>query len=89
VLIMAVLGPLLAANSEKIGGMILRTGKSSKKKRAEKVRDPMFDEEIALVEAATADLDSDSRSDHTKKAIDRVVEQAMQQQDTTGDRKRD
>jgi CPA2 family monovalent cation:H+ antiporter-2 len=89
VLIMAVLGPVLAANSEKIGGMILRTGRSSKKKRAETVRDPMFDEEIALVEAATADLDSESRSDHTKKAIDRVVEQAMQQQDTTGDRKRD
>ena len=56
---MAVLGPVLAANSEKIGGMILRTGKTSKKRSAE-VRDPMLDEEIALVEAATADLDSDA-----------------------------
>ncbi|WP_431278086.1 cation:proton antiporter [Leifsonia poae] len=94
VLIMAVLGPLLAANSEKIGAMILRTGKSSKrtssKKRAkEKSRDPMLDEEIALVEAATADLDPDTGSEGTRNAIDRVVEQAMQQQDTTGDRKRD
>jgi CPA2 family monovalent cation:H+ antiporter-2 len=90
VLIMAVIGPVLAANSEKIGGMILRTGKSSKK-RAKKLHDPMFDEEIALVEAATADPepDSESRSDDTRKAIDRVVEQAMQQQDTTRDRKRD
>jgi CPA2 family monovalent cation:H+ antiporter-2 len=90
VLIMAVLGPVLAANSEKIGGMILRTGRSGKRptKGAAK-RDPMLDEEIALVEAATADLDPDARSDDTKSAIDRVVEQAMQQQDTTGDRKRD
>ncbi|WP_223691754.1 cation:proton antiporter [Leifsonia poae] len=90
VLIMAVIGPLLAANSEKIGGMILRTGKSSKKKRsATKERDPMLDEEIALVEAATADLESDKHSDDTRQAIDRVVDQAMQQQDITGDRKRD
>ncbi len=54
VLIMAIIGPLLAANSEKIGGMILRTGRS--RKRSKPIRDPMLDEEIALVEAATADL---------------------------------
>ncbi|MFF1878256.1 cation:proton antiporter [Leifsonia sp. NPDC058230] len=93
VLIMAVLGPVLAANSEKIGAMILRTGKtkrrSSKKRAEEKLRDPMLDEEIALVEAATADLDPDTGSEGTRHAIDRVVEQAMQQQDTTGDGKRD
>lgn len=88
---MAVIGPLLAANSEKIGAMILRTGRSAEKraKRATEKRDPMFDEEIALVEAATADLDRDDRRDGARDAIDRVVEQAMQQQDTTGDRKRD
>jgi CPA2 family monovalent cation:H+ antiporter-2 len=92
VLVMAVIGPLLAANSEKIGAMILRTGRSAEKraaKRGTKLRDPMLDEEIALVEAATADLDRDDRRDGDRDAIDRVVEQAMQQQDTTGDRKRD
>ena len=56
VLIMAIIGPLLAANSEKIGGMILRTGRS--RKRSKPIRDPMLDEEIALVEAATADVDT-------------------------------
>ncbi|MEO7016909.1 MAG: cation:proton antiporter, partial [Leifsonia sp.] len=88
VLVMAVLGPMLAANSEKIGAMILRTGKS-KKPAAHKSRDPMFDEEIALVEAASADFDRRAGSGESRQAIDRVVEQAMQQQDTTGDRKRD
>ncbi|MBO1740388.1 cation:proton antiporter [Leifsonia sp. TF02-11] len=93
VLIMAVLGPILAANSEKIGAMILRSG-SSKRRDRRKKRDPMLDEEIALVEAATADLDSDTRRDDrsagdTREAVDRIVEQAMQQQDTTVDRKRD
>ncbi|MFE4467463.1 cation:proton antiporter [Leifsonia sp. NPDC056824] len=92
VLIMAVLGPILAANSEKIGGMILRSG-SSKRRDRRKQRDPMLDEEIALVEAATADLDSDTRRDDgrgdARQAVDRIVEQAMQQQDTTVERKRD
>ncbi len=93
VLIMAVLGPILAANSEKIGAMILRSGSSKRRDRRRK-RDPMLDEEIALVEAATADLDSDTRRDDrsagdTREAVDRIVEQAMQQQDTTVDRKRD
>ncbi|HEY8281456.1 MAG TPA: cation:proton antiporter [Leifsonia sp.] len=86
VLIMAVLGPVLAANSERIGGMILRTGRKQRK-RVRK-RDRMLDEEIALVEGATTDL-SDERSHDARQEIDRVVEQAMQQQDTTGDRKRD
>ncbi|WP_426625101.1 cation:proton antiporter [Leifsonia sp. McL0607] len=93
VLIMSVLGPVLAANSEKIGAMILRSGSSKRRDRREK-RDPMLDEEIALVEAATADLDSDTRRDDrsagdTRDAVDRIVEQALQQQDATVDRKRD
>lgn len=88
VLIMAIIGPLLAANSEKIGAMILRTG--STKKKPKPIRDPMLDEEIALVEAATADLDSSAAYDRdARQAVDRVIEQAMQQQDTSGDRKRD
>lgn len=93
VLVMAVLGPILAANSEKIGAMILRSG-SSKRRDRRKERDPMLDEEIALVEAATAGLDSESRREDgsaggSRDAVDRIVEQAMQQQDTTVDRKRD
>ena len=93
VLIMAVLGPILAANSEKIGAMILRTGKPKRRDRRKK-RDPMLEEEIALVEAATADLGSDDgragrSADDTRQAVDRIVEQAMRQQDITGDRKRD
>ena len=93
VLIMAVLGPILAANSEKIGAMILRTGKPKRSSRR-KTRDPMLDEEIALVEAATADLDSDTRregtsADETRQSVDRIVEQAMQQQDSGEMRERD
>ncbi|MDN4597418.1 cation:proton antiporter [Leifsonia virtsii] len=93
VLIMAVLGPILAANSERIGAMILRTGPKRRRERKKKTRDPMLDEEIALVEAATADLDSDARregtsADETRQAVDRIVERAMQD-DLSGERERD
>jgi CPA2 family monovalent cation:H+ antiporter-2 len=63
VLVMAVLGPLLAVNSDRIGRLVLRPGRVRKlrgkelaaaqaaaARRAE--RDAMFAEEIALVEAA-------------------------------------
>jgi CPA2 family monovalent cation:H+ antiporter-2 len=94
VLIMAVLGPILAANSERIGAMILRTGpKRRRERKKKKARDPMLDEEIALVEAATADLDSDTRrettsADQTQQAVDRIVDRAMQD-DMSGERERD
>jgi CPA2 family monovalent cation:H+ antiporter-2 len=94
VLIMAVLGPILAANSERIGAMILRSGPRSRRERKKKAaRDPMLDEEIALVEAATADLDSDARretasADETQQAVDRIVERAMLE-DMSGERERD
>lgn len=64
VLIMAIMGPILAANSERIGAVVLRT--NSKKKKAalaaaaagttaaKPSRDPLLDEEFALVEAATS-----------------------------------
>ncbi len=83
VLIMAVLGPILAANSEKIGAMILRSGPKRRRKRKNKKRDPMLDEEIALVEAATADPDSGAQratetADERRRAVDRMVEAAMQ-----------
>jgi CPA2 family monovalent cation:H+ antiporter-2 len=54
----------------------------------------MLDEEIALVEAATADLPSVAQRegdgpDETQQAVDRIVEQAMLQQDSSGERERD
>ncbi|WP_104127901.1 cation:proton antiporter [Cryobacterium sp. Y57] len=52
VLVMAILGPLFAANSEKIGSALRGRGPASVVTRAP--RNPMLDEEIALVDAATA-----------------------------------
>ncbi|WP_374947270.1 cation:proton antiporter [Agreia sp.] len=53
VLIMAIMGPILAANSEKIANLILRPA-SSQTAQAKRMRDPLLDEEIALVSGATA-----------------------------------
>jgi CPA2 family monovalent cation:H+ antiporter-2 len=53
VLIMAIMGPILAANSEKIANLILRSA-ASEKAQAKSQRDPVLDEGIALVAAATA-----------------------------------
>jgi len=55
VLIMAVLGPVLAANSERIGGVVLRTRRRAEREAAEArrvERDARHAEEIALMEAA-------------------------------------
>jgi len=71
VLIMAVLGPLFAANSERLGGLLRRRGR----RRSAAVRNPMHEEEIALVDAAT-----DDDPERTRTAIDRMVEQAMREQ---------
>lgn len=82
VLVMSVMGPLLASNSEKIGAAVLRTKKAAPRPRA---ADAMLAEEIALVEAATAESGHE-----TTRAIDRIVEQAMNQTDNVQDRtKRD
>ena len=54
VLIMAILGPILAANSEKIGAMILRTDKV-KRSAKKTLSNPLLDEEVALVESALRD----------------------------------
>ncbi|KQX07884.1 MULTISPECIES: cation:proton antiporter [unclassified Leifsonia] len=69
VLVMSIIGPLLAANSEKIGARIIR--KKPEKQRRE--RDPMLAEEIALMEAATAGL-STSRNDETAEAVERLID---------------
>ncbi|GAA2240664.1 cation:proton antiporter [Herbiconiux moechotypicola] len=58
VLIMAIVGPILAVNSERIGAFVLRTGSPKKaggrKADAPSARDLEADEAIALMEAATS-----------------------------------
>ncbi len=76
VLSMAVIAPVLAVNSEKLGAALFRV-----RKAAEPERDRMSEENIALVEAATASMDSPEPEPETKVAVDRLVEQAMQQSD--------
>jgi CPA2 family monovalent cation:H+ antiporter-2 len=85
VLIMAVIGPILTVNSERFGAALFR-----KKKRAKKTtqRDRITEENIALVEAATASLAPNQQEEETDIAVDRLVEQAMQQSDEDGSRGR-
>lgn len=78
VLIMAVMGPIVAGRSEQIGAVILRP-RRRKARRVEQV-DASAEEAIALVEGAgddqgTTDVDTDQA------AIDRLVEQAMNDQE--------
>jgi CPA2 family monovalent cation:H+ antiporter-2 len=69
VLIMAVLGPVLAANSERIGGVVLRTRRRAEREAAEArrlERDARHSDEIALMEAALAgDAPAPSRDGDT------------------------
>ena len=81
VLSMAIFGPILAVNSERIGALVFR-----KKKRVPSQRARMSDENIALVEAATAGLEPGEVEPETEVAVDRLVEQAMSQSDETGQR---
>lgn len=76
VLSMAVIGPVLAVNSEKLGAALFP---NKQVKNIE--RDRMNDEAIALVEAATADLEVEKPKVEVESAVDRLVEQAMQQSD--------
>ncbi|GAB3121567.1 cation:proton antiporter [Glaciibacter psychrotolerans] len=73
VLTMAVLGPLFASNSERIGGAL--RGKKRTPPRRAALRNPMLEEEIALVEAATAGQRAGSRDD-IDRAVTRVVDTA-------------
>jgi CPA2 family monovalent cation:H+ antiporter-2 len=84
VLSMAIIGPILAVNSEKIGARIFRPQKAV----ARSDHDRMADENIALVEAAMSgnqlpadddDLFDDAETELTP--IDPIAEQAMQQSD--------
>jgi len=100
VLSMAIIGPVLAVNSEKIGAVIFK----KKPVAASAARARMSDENIALVEAATAGLDAtplpqndldefeaDIAAEVAERPadIDAVIEQAMQQSDEIVERKRD
>jgi CPA2 family monovalent cation:H+ antiporter-2 len=76
VLVMAILGPLFAANSEKIGFALRRRRPASATARAP--RNPMLDEEIALVEAATA-AQAEDADEHTRRAAKRMVDSANSQ----------
>ncbi|MBG6213079.1 MAG: cation:proton antiporter [Cryobacterium sp.] len=73
VLVMAILGPLFAANSEKIGSVLRRRVPASVAARPP--RNPMLDEEIALVEAATAAQAADA-DEYTRRPAKRVVDSA-------------
>ncbi len=98
VLTMSIIGPILAVNSERIGGVIL--GTKRKKKAAAPERDRMREEGIALVEAALSGQEpvasalSDSDIDDVyggvePEPMDRLAEQASQQSDELSARKRD
>lgn len=78
VLIMAVMGPIVAGRSEQIGAVILRP-RRRKARRVEQV-DTTAGEAIALVEGAGGDQETTS-VDTDQAAIDRLVEQAMNDQE--------
>jgi len=91
VLCMAIIGPIIAVNSEKIAGVIFAKKKVAAKPNRE------ADENIALVEAALAgrstatddDLFEDQEPEPVRE-IDPLIEQAMQQSDEPHiERKRD
>lgn len=78
VLVMAVMGPIVAGRSEQIGAVILRP-RRRKARRVEQV-DTTAEEAIALVEGA-GDAQDTTSADTDQAAIDRLVEQAMNDQE--------
>jgi CPA2 family monovalent cation:H+ antiporter-2 len=91
VLTMAIIGPILAVNSEKIGARVF----PPKKKAPSKLEhDRMAEENIALVEAALAGAqpeasDDELADDDDRLVVDPIIEQAMQQSDAEKPRRRD
>jgi monovalent cation:H+ antiporter-2, CPA2 family len=89
VLTMAIVGPVIAVNSDKLGALIFR------RRTVPVVREHReADENIALVEAALAGRepapdDDDLFEDEEPQTIDPLIEQAMAQSDETLERKRD
>jgi monovalent cation:H+ antiporter-2, CPA2 family len=82
VLSMAVIGPVLAVNSEKLGGLLF-----TPKKAAPEARDRSAEEAIALVEAATEGLPTSEPVLEVETVVDRLREQAMQQSDEDAPRR--
>jgi CPA2 family monovalent cation:H+ antiporter-2 len=88
VLTMAIIGPILAVNSEKIGAVIFSTKKKATAERAEQ-HARMTDENFALVEAAMAgsepkpgdDVLDGVAGDDLSGENAKLIEQAMQQAD--------
>ncbi|MBF4565773.1 cation:proton antiporter [Plantibacter sp. VKM Ac-2876] len=78
VLIMAVMGPIVAGRSEQIGAVVLRPRR--RKARPAEQLDTTAEEAIALVEGAGDDQDTTS-VETDQAAIDRLVEQAMNDQE--------
>jgi CPA2 family monovalent cation:H+ antiporter-2 len=75
VLIMAILGPLFAANSERMGAVVRRRRHPASVPRPP--RDPMLDEEINLVDAVDpSPAGTPSREEATRLAVQRMAEQA-------------
>jgi monovalent cation:H+ antiporter-2, CPA2 family len=76
ILTMAIIGPVLAVNSEKVGAALFK-----RKRVANPERDRTNEEAIALVEAATVGLENEEPVAEIESAVDRLVEQAMMQSD--------
>lgn len=74
VLIMAILGPLFASNSERIGAALRRRGRPAVLKPG---RDPILDEEIRLVEAVTS-AQEPGHDERSHRAVQRIVEQTLE-----------
>ncbi|MFZ2964939.1 MAG: cation:proton antiporter, partial [Rhodoglobus sp.] len=89
VLMMAVVGPILAVNSERIGGLLF----PAKRIAASPERERMREEGIALVEAATAGQSASEPNEEFAAAVqdevEQISEQAAQQSDEIGERRRD
>ena len=90
VLVMAIIGPIIAVNSNTIGGFLFRAPKKVARPSRE------ADENIALVEAAlageqvaTTEADLFEPEPVEAKRVDPLVEQAMQQSDEVTERTRD
>jgi CPA2 family monovalent cation:H+ antiporter-2 len=98
VLVMSIIAPVLAANSERAGAVLFR---KRRKKKPDVERDAMSEENFALVEAATNGLESvpygETEVDTVEpddepevaSAADRLIEQAMSQSDEQTERTRD
>jgi CPA2 family monovalent cation:H+ antiporter-2 len=101
VLSMAIIGPILAVNSEKMGAVIFRTRKKAAVVAAASVHKSIDDENFALVEAAMEGVDPDAvpgpdddvfdgieEDTFTPAQLDPLIEQAMSQSDTDTDDQR-